>query len=94
LYKNYDPITGNIRGPIGYFPIQSTVTPHGKYMVTANTGSTIIIILDTETDEIIKELPCDAGCHGANFRAKKRGSNYAYVSSSPRVNRAYCMDCN
>ena len=26
-------------------------------------------------------LPCDPGCHGANFGAKKGGGYYAYVTS-------------
>ena len=50
-------------------------------MVTANTGGTITI-LDTDTDQVVKELPCDAGCHGVNFGAKKGGGYYAYVSST------------
>ncbi len=81
LLEDYDPITGNVSGPMGIFPIQSPVSPDGQYMVTANTGGTITI-LDTDTDEIIKELPCDAGCHGVNFGAKKGGGYYAYVSST------------
>jgi YVTN family beta-propeller protein len=81
LLENYDPITGNTSGPMGLFPIQTPVSPDGKYMVTANTGGTITI-LDTKTDEVVKELPCDAGCHGVNFGAKKGGGYYAYVSST------------
>jgi hypothetical protein len=50
-------------------------------MVTANTGGTITI-LDTDADQIVKELPCDPGCHGVNFGAKKDGGYYAYVSST------------
>jgi hypothetical protein len=33
------------------------------------------------TDRVVKMLPCDAGCHGANFGAKKGGGYYAYVTS-------------
>ena len=50
-------------------------------MVTTNTGGTITIF-DTDTDEIVKELSCDPGCHGVNFGAKKGGGYYAYVSST------------
>jgi len=81
LLKHYDPIAGNVSGPMGLFPIQTPVSPDGQYMVTANTGGTITI-LATDTDEIVKELPCDAGCHGVNFGAKKGGGYYAYVSST------------
>jgi YVTN family beta-propeller protein len=81
LLKDYDPISGNVTGPMGLFPIQTPVSPDGQYMVTANTGGTITI-LDTETDEIVKSLPCSAGCHGVNFGAKQGGGYYAYVSSS------------
>ena len=82
LLENYDPISGNISGPIGFLPIQTPVSPDGQYMVTANTGSGTITIIDTETDELVKDLPCSAGCHGVNFGAKKDGGYYAYVSSS------------
>ena len=82
LLKNYDPISGNVSGPMGFLPIQTPVSPDGQYMLTANTGSATITIIDTETDELIKDLPCSAGCHGVNFGAKKDGGYYAYVSSS------------
>jgi DNA-binding beta-propeller fold protein YncE len=67
---------------MGFLPIQTPVSPDGQYMVTANTGSGTITIVDTETDELVKSLPCSAGCHGVNFGAKKGGGYYAYVSSS------------
>ena len=82
LLENYDPIVGNISGPMGFLPIQTPVSPDGQYMVTANTGSGTITIVDTETDELVKSLPCSAGCHGVNFGAKKGGGYYAYISSS------------
>ena len=82
MLENYDPISGNVSGPIGFLPIQIPVSPDGQYMVTANTGSATITIVDTETDELIKDLPCSAGCHGVNFGAKKDGGYYAYVTSS------------
>ena len=82
LIKDYDPISGAISGPIGAFPIQTPVSPDGKYMVTANTLSATITIIDTESDEIVKMLPCDPGCHGVNFGAKAGGGYYAYVSST------------
>ncbi|MDF0680933.1 MAG: multicopper oxidase domain-containing protein [Candidatus Nitrosocosmicus sp.] len=80
LLANYDPISGNVTGPVGFLPIQTPVSPDGQYMVTANTGGTITI-LDTDTDQIIKDMPCDPGCHGVNFGAKKGGGYYAYVFS-------------
>ena len=82
LLENYDPISGNISGPMGFLPIQTPVSPDGQYLVTANTGSGTITIIDTEKDELVKDLPCSAGCHGVNFGAKKDGGYYAYVSSS------------
>ncbi len=82
LLENYDPISGNVSGPIGFLPIQTPVSPDGQYVVTANTGSATITIVDAETDELIRDLPCGAGCHGVNFGAKKDGGYYAYVSSS------------
>jgi YVTN family beta-propeller protein len=82
LLENYDPISGNVSGPLGFLPIQTPVSPDGQYMVTANTGSATVTIVDTETDELIKDLPCSPGCHGVNFGAKKGGGYYAYISSS------------
>ena len=40
--------------------------------MVANMGQSIIVI-DTLTDRVVKMLPCGAGCHGANFGAKKAG---------------------
>ena len=65
----------------GALPIQTPVSPNGKYVITANTLSATITIIDTATDTLVKVLPCSAGCHGVNFGAKKGGGYYAYVSS-------------
>jgi hypothetical protein len=50
-------------------------------MVTANTLTATITIVDTTTDTLVKSLPCEAGCHGVQFGAKKGGGYYAYVSN-------------
>jgi hypothetical protein len=50
-------------------------------VITANTLSATITIIDTDTDALVKVLPCSAGCHGLNFGAKKGGGYYAYISS-------------
>jgi hypothetical protein len=50
-------------------------------MVTANTLSGTITIVDTDEDEVVKMLGCDPGCHGVQFGAKSEGGYYAYVSS-------------
>jgi DNA-binding beta-propeller fold protein YncE/plastocyanin len=81
LLANYDPISGAVTGPIGALPIQTPVSPTGKYVVTANTLTGTITIIDTDTDTLVKSLPCDAGCHGVNFAAKRGGGYLAYVSS-------------
>lgn len=91
LLADYDPIPidgsnfadndGNGVIAIGALPIQTPVSPNGKYVVTANTLSNTITIIDTDDDELEKMLPCDAGCHGVNFGAKEGGGYYAYVSS-------------
>lgn len=80
LIEHYNPITGEITGPVGVLPIQSPVSPDGRVMVTASYGGQIVVI-DTKTDTIVKSLPCDPGCHGANFGAKKGGGYYAYITS-------------
>jgi hypothetical protein len=78
---NYNPISGSGFSTSGALPIQTPVSPNGKYVITANTLSATITIIDTTTDTLVKVLPCSAGCHGVNFGAKKGGGYYAYVSS-------------
>jgi len=89
LLSNYDPISGAVSktcppvglGCVGALPIQTPVSPNGKYAVTANTLTATITVIDTSTDTIVATLPCDPGCHGVQFGAKKGGGYYAYVSS-------------
>jgi plastocyanin/DNA-binding beta-propeller fold protein YncE len=66
---------------VGALPIQTPVSPNGVAMVTANTLSGTLTILDPETDEVVTTLFCDPGCHGVNFGAKDGGGYYAYASS-------------
>jgi DNA-binding beta-propeller fold protein YncE len=80
--SNYNPITGTPNmSQSGALPIQTPVSPDGRVVITANTLSGTISIIDTKTDTLINILPCSAGCHGVNFGAKKGGGYYAYVSS-------------
>jgi hypothetical protein len=67
-------------GAAGLLPIQTPVSPDGKYVVTATLLPSITII-DTEIDELVLSIACDAGCHGANFGANVNGGYNAYVSS-------------
>ena len=57
------------------------MSPDGKYVVTANTLTSTITIVDTTTDQVVKMLLCDLGCHGVQFGAKKDGGYYAYVAN-------------
>jgi hypothetical protein len=81
LLQNYDPITGTISGPVGGLPIQTPVSPDGRYMVTANTLTATITITDTATDRLVAMVPGDAGTHGVQFGAKRGGGYYAYVGN-------------
>jgi len=81
LLAHYDPLSGAISGPVGGLPIQTPVSPDGTSMVTANTLTATITIVDPRTDTVVKMLPCDAGCHGVQYGAKKGGGYYAYVAS-------------
>ena len=78
---NYNPSTGAGFTTSGGLPIQTPVSPDGKFVITANTLTGTITIIDTKTDTLVRVLPCSAGCHGVNFGAKKGGGYYAYVSS-------------
>src|SRR5207247_10173491 len=80
-HTNYDPIGGSGFTTSGALPIQTPVSPNGKFVITAATLTGTITIIDTATDELVRVLPCSAGCHGVNFGAKKGGGYYAYVSS-------------
>jgi YVTN family beta-propeller protein len=86
LIEYYDPVSGTISGPVGALPIQTPVSPDGKNMVTANTLTGTITIIDTRpglatSDEVVAMLTCDPGCHGVQYGAKQGGGYYAYVSS-------------
>ncbi len=88
----YDAMTGpvdkngNKEFELGILPIQSPVSPDGKAVVIAAMGGSIVIV-DPVTEKVVKTLPCDPGCHGANFGAKQpttenpKGGYYAYVTT-------------
>lgn len=77
---NYNPSTGAGFATSGGLPIQTPVSPDGKFVVSDNTLTATISVIDTSTDTLVAILPCSAGCHGVNFGAKKGGGYYAYVS--------------
>ena len=88
LLANYDPIGGGVNPDpvsgvtfVGGLPIQTPVSPNGKNMVTANTLTATITIVDPVTDKVVAMLGCDPGCHGVQYGAKQGGGYYAYVSS-------------
>lgn len=81
LLTHYDPLSGTVTGPVGALPIQTPVSPNGRSMVTANTLTATITVVDTTTDTVVAMLPCDPGCHGVQYGAKQGGGYYAYVSS-------------
>jgi DNA-binding beta-propeller fold protein YncE/plastocyanin len=83
LLQNYNPITGAVggNGAIGGLPIQTPVSPDGKFVITGNTLTATITIINATNDTLVKSIACDPGCHGVNFGAKKGGGYYAYVTS-------------
>jgi DNA-binding beta-propeller fold protein YncE len=92
LDSNYNLVTGPTDGgAVGLLPIQIPVSPDGQYMLAANTSSGKIAVIDTESDTLVKYLPCDPGCHGINFGAKKGGGYYGYVSNK-FSNRMFAID--
>ena len=64
-------------------PIQSPISPDDKWMVVALTLGGKIGIVDVSSDPgtVVALLPCEPGCHGAQWGAKKDGGYYAYVTS-------------
>lgn len=112
LLLGYNPVSGSTTGTvndlactptpgipclIGGLPVQTPVSPDGKFVVTGNTLGGTITILDTATNQVVKVLPCDPGCHGVNFGAKSpsgqnpNGGYYAYVTSK-FANRLIVLD--
>lgn len=99
LIANYDPIGGSVVADpvsgktfVGALPIQTPVSPDGTNMVTANTLTATITVVDTrhllpdgsvnsQEDTVVAMLPCDPGCHGVQYGAKLGGGYYAYVTS-------------
>lgn len=81
LLTNYDPLTGAVTGPVGGLPIQTPVSPDGRFVVTANVLLPSITVIDTRTDAVVLHIPCDAGCHGVQFGAQAGRGYYAYVSN-------------
>jgi hypothetical protein len=88
---NYNPVTGDISGPIGGFSVQTPVSPDGKFAIQGNTLTGTITIIDTATDALVAMVPCDPGCHGVNFGAKQGGGYYAFVTSK-FANRLIVLD--
>ena len=80
LWQNYDKVN-KPTGPWGGLTIQLPVSPDGKALLAANTLSQTVSVIDAKTHKYIKDLPCNAGCHGGNFGAKKGGGYYAYISN-------------
>jgi YVTN family beta-propeller protein len=73
-------------------PIQTPVSPDGKWVATAvlslttvdrpPTGSADhVAIIDARTDQVVAFIPTPAGTHGVNWGAKLGGGYYAYVTN-------------
>lgn len=82
-WQGYDPAKPATEDQkiLGGLSIQDPVSPDGRTLLVANVYGTTIGVIDTATDKIVKTLPCDAGCHGINFGAKKGGGYYGYVAN-------------
>ena len=110
LLLGYNPVTGSTTGTtndpacsavpgvpclIGGLPIQTPVSPDGKFVITGNTLGGTITIVRTSDNTVVKVLPCDPGCHGVQFGAKNdpdnKGRYYAYVTSK-FANRLIVLD--
>lgn len=107
LLLGYDPSSGSTNqsgfvcvavllggGPpcrIGGLPVQTPVSPDGKFAIQGNTLGGTITVVDTLDNQVVAILPCDPGCHGVNFGAKQGGGYYAYVTSK-FANRLIVLD--
>jgi plastocyanin/DNA-binding beta-propeller fold protein YncE len=75
---------------LGSIPIQSPVSPDGRYVVTANAGGIGVkpVITVTELDynnpansRVVAKIDGYPGSHGVEYGYKKDGGLYAYVSN-------------
>src|SRR5581483_2952128 len=82
LQANYNEVTGEVTGPYGLVPVQIPISPDDSVLLSANTGSDNVAVIDLHTNKLIKTLPAAAGTHGANFGAKKGGGWYGYVTNT------------
>jgi DNA-binding beta-propeller fold protein YncE/plastocyanin len=96
LIADYNPIDGTIvdrdgdgQATVGVLPVQLPVSPDGRAVVVANMGTPSIIVIDTKTDTVAKMLPCDPGCHGANFGAKKGGDTTPMSQASSQMSLSW-----
>lgn len=64
LNGNYDLFGGGITGPVGALPIQTPVSPDGKFVITGNTLTGTITIIRTSDDKLAAMVPCNPGCTG------------------------------
>ncbi len=110
LIANYNPVSGTVAADttiagapvggvtwVGALPIQTPVSPDGTNMVTANTLTGTITVVDTRhllsngavnpNEDKVVAMPvdafgaCDPGCHGVQYGAKQGGGYYAYVAN-------------
>jgi DNA-binding beta-propeller fold protein YncE len=81
-----------LTAPVTQVPIQTPVSPDGRWVATAvlslttvrrpSTGSADhVAIIDTRSDRVVKYIPAPAGAHGINWGAKLGGGYYAYLAS-------------
>lgn len=73
-------------------PIQTPVSPDGRFVVTAVLSLTTVdrpptgaadhvAVIDARTDQVAAYLPTPAGTHGANWGAKLGGGYYCFVTN-------------
>jgi YVTN family beta-propeller protein len=73
-------------------PIQTPVSPDGRFVVTAVLSLTTVprpptssadhvAVIDARTDAVVAFLPTPAGTHGANWGAKLGGGYYCYITN-------------
>jgi DNA-binding beta-propeller fold protein YncE len=78
--RSIDLFNNDFGSPQG-IPVQTPVSPDGKWVVTATVLNHKITVVDANSEELVAILPCDPGCHGVQWGAKEGGGYYAYVSN-------------
>lgn len=67
---------------LGPGPIQTVISPDGKFVLVPMSGSGEVAVVSTKNWELLKKIPkVGAGAHGVAYGRRQDGKWYAYISN-------------